>query len=373
MKRSGISNLPLHGGHAPPWLFERMKGLSRGITEAICLEYSTHEFLRRISDPNWFQAFSCVLGFDWYSSGTTTVTLGALKEVLETENIGLAVCGGKGKSSRKTPSEIFSRGERMGLSDSKLDALVKASRMTAKVDSAALQDGYGLYHHNAIFDENGKWTVIQQGLNTVNKYARRYHWLSDDLESFTCDPHSAITCENVEDDVLNMVSKFSRQAQKISVDLACDGTGRIRRLVEEAGRDRRQGTLSGFLWGREIPVLDMPKSIRWSALDAVYDKQPSDYEELISGEGIGPAAVRALALIADIIYGKPADLIDPVKFNYAHGGKDGVPYPVDRRTYDRSIDMLREAIDNAKVGDKERINAVKRLNGFFRPEDESVF
>jgi len=229
--RTGYANLPLHGGHAPPWLFKRMVPLAKAVTEIVVNEYSQDEFLRRLSDPYWFQAFSCVLGYDWHSSGTTTVTCGALKEALNNENIGIVVAGGKGKTSRKTPVEIEKFGEGFSLQTKKIESLVYSSRMAAKVDSAAVQDGYQLYHHVFVFTENGNWAVIQQGMNPENKYARRYHWLSENVRSFVEEPESAICCDRTEKEVLNMVAWESRDTQNISLDVLT-GSNLQKRLDE---------------------------------------------------------------------------------------------------------------------------------------------
>jgi hypothetical protein len=364
MKQTGIANLPLHPGHAPKWLFGRMVKLAKGMTEIMVLEYGQDEFLRRISDPFWFQAFSCVLGFDWHSSGTTTVTLGALKEALNPEETGLAVAGGKGRASRKTPQEIQKIGDLFSLPERKIESLVYSSRMSAKVDNTALQDGFNLYHHVFIFTEKGKWSVIQQGLNENSQYARRYHWLSEDVKSFVEEPHSAICSDLRQRQILNMVARESEDARKISTDLAKENPRRIRNLILSASRSEHQSTLNRWFGGERPIILSMPRKINWKVMNDLYDIQPKNYEELISSPGIGPSTVRALALISDLIYGKPPSWSDPVKYNYAHGGKDGVPYPIDRKTYDKSIEMLETGIREAKIGNKERIYALKRLNNF---------
>ena len=357
--KTGIVNLPLHSGKAPPWLFKRMVKLARAITDVLCYEYGKNEFLKRISDPFWFQAFSCVLGYDWHSSGTTTVTCGALKMALKPEECGIAVLGGKGATSRKVPTEIDALAEKFSFSDSKIKELKKASKLSAKVDSAVLQDGYELYHHSFIVSENGEWAVIQQGMNTENKYARRYHWLKP--KSFVCEPHAAICCDSV-GKVLNMTAKESEEARKCSVDLINDNPSHLKSiLVSLSG----QTTLSNF----DLPVLNFPKG-HWmsmknytSLLDA-HEFQPKNYEELISLSGIGAKSVRALALISNLVYGMEISWRDPVKYSFAHGGKDGIPYPVDKPTMDKSISILQEAIEKARVGEKEKLFAIKRLRDF---------
>ncbi|MCX6818818.1 MAG: DUF763 domain-containing protein [Candidatus Aenigmarchaeota archaeon] len=359
MQRTGIANLPLHPGRAPPWLFGRMVKLAKEITEVIIYEYSKDELLRRLSDPFWFQSFSCVLGYDWHSSGTTTVTCGALKEAIKPE-LGIAVCGGKGKTSRKTPGEIEKFAEAFSLSTKKAEELVYSSKMSAKVDNTAIQDGYNLYHHCFIFTENGNWAVIQQGMNTINRYARRYHWLSG-FNSFVEEPHSAICCDKQEKEALNMVAKESKEARSASVDLVKDNIGK---------RLSRQNTLRDF--SVKVEKLDLPKchEIRnlskqtVTALQNAYEIQPDKYEELLAIRGIGPKAVRALALLSEIIYGSELSWKDPAKFSFAHGGKDGIPYPVDRKNMDLSIDMLRNAITQAKIGEQDKLHAIRRLNEF---------
>jgi hypothetical protein len=365
MKRTGISDLPLHPGKAPPWLFRRMVKMAGGITEAVVLEYGQEEFLRRLSDPYWFQAFSCVLGFDWHSSGTTTTATGALKEGLKENDLGIAFAGGKGSASRKTPSEILSLGERFSLSTKDIEGMQYSSRMSAKVDNSAIQDGYQLYHHFFVFTEKGKWSVIQQGMNPGNKYARRYHWLSESVSSFVEEPHTGIACDSRNERTLDMTARKSGESRKASVDIVKD--------TKDFSRFANRQSLLGDFLGQEPKVLHMPKThfilnMRKrdiETLQKAHDMQPSKYEELLSIQGVGPKTVRSLALISEVIYGKPPSWEDPVKFSFAHGGKDGIPYPVDKPTYDRSIGILRNGIEQAKLGSKEKISAIKRLSGFY--------
>jgi len=355
---SGIANLPLHYGSCPPWLFEKMKKLAGAITEIIIYEYSDDEFLKRLSDPFWFQAFACVLGFDWHSSGVTTTVCGAMKEALNKENIGVVVAGGKGKTSRKTPEEIEKFGEALSLSDSKIKNLVYSSKMSAKVDNAALQDGYNLYHHCFIFNEKGRWVVIQQGMNLENRYARRYHWISDKInetKSFVEEPESAICCDKKEEKILNMVAKESKSVRENSVAVVND----IKNF-EKFFRDKK------FLKELSLPSqhnVTVNKTIV-SYLKKAYEVNPENYEELLALRGIGPASVRALALISSLIYGSEPSWKDPVKFSFAHGGKDGHPYPVDRENYEKSIEILTTALENAKIGEKEKLQAMRRLSYF---------
>ena len=369
MPKTGVANLPLHGGRAPRWLFKRMISLSRGIIDVISYEYGKKELLRRLSDPFWFQALSYVLGYDWHSSGTTTVTCGALKVAINPEEHGFAITGGKGKASRKTPQEIEKIGESYNFSTAKIEDLKYSRRMAAKVDTTAIQDGHDLYHHVFLFSENGLWTVIQQGMNEQTNYARRYHWLSNDFESFICEPHNVILGEKSELNVLDMVSKDSQSTQKISVDLVNDDPQHLKRDWAELTRRQNQRTLDNWAQSevdiKPFECLDMPRSINWNKMKEIYDFQPKNYEELLGMPGVGPKTVRALALISDLIYGQKPSWKDPVKYSFAVGGKDGVPYPVDRGAMDESTEIIRQGIQQAKIGKNERLHALKRLHNFF--------
>lgn len=360
MQKTGIVNLPLHNGNAPPWLFKRMVRLSGAISEAIVLEYGQEEFLRRIANPFWFQALSCTIGFDWHSSGTTTTTLGALKENLNKNDLGIKIAGGKGNASRKTPSEIEIFGENFGLNENRIRGLVYSSKMAAKVDNSLIQDNYQLYHHCFVLTEKGSWAVIQQGM--FERYARRYHWLSDNVKDFVLEPHDAICCDRKEENVLNMTSKESLDAQKISVDVVNDSPKHLEKYFKQP----EQRTLSNFeslSFSPRHSIINQDK-MNMETLKKAYEIQPKTYEELVAIKGVGPKTIRGLALISDLVYGKKASWKDPVKFSFAHGGKDGYPYPVNRKVYDKSISILKEAIENAKIGDKERMHAVRRLNQY---------
>lgn len=364
MQRTGIANLPLHPGRAPRWLFTRMVNLSKAIIDVLVMEYGTDEVLKRLSDPFWFQALSCVLGFDWHSSGTTTVTCGALKEAVNPEKHGIAIVGGKGKASRKTPEEIEEKGKVFSLSTDTIDTLRFSSKMAAKVDNAALQDGYQLYHHVLLFSEKGKWAVIQQGMNDSNSYARRYHWFSDHVDSFVVEPHKGIVGDEKEAMVLDMTAKLSEETRKTSVDLVKDSPYHLRRDWELLMKNPLQTSLDEGLQNQEkkrFEMLDMPRNINWSLMKRIYDFQPENYEEFLSIKGVGPATVKALALISDLVYGAKPSWEDPVKFTFTVGGKDGVPYPVDRKTMDESIEILKKGIDEAKMGKGERLRTLRRL------------
>jgi hypothetical protein len=367
MGRTGVANLPLHEGKAPKWLFKRMVALSRGIVDTISLEYGKEEFLRRLSDPFWFQALSCVLGYDWHSSGTTTVTCGALKEAILPAKHGFAIAGGKGKASRKTPQQIEEISNTYNFSTIKINELKYSSRMAAKIDNTAIQDGHQLYHHVFLFSESGKWAVIQQGMNDTTGYARRYHWFSDHVTNFVCEPHDAIFGEKNKLIVLDMVAKKSDSTQKISVDLVNDHPRHLKNDWAKLTIISGQKTLDNF----ERPnrndfgeCLDMPRSINWSKIKEIYDFQPKNYEDLLAIRGVGPNTVRALALISDLIYSEKPSWHDPVKYSFAVGGKDGVPFPVDRRAMDESTQIIKSGIEQAKIGNKDKIHAIKRLKNF---------
>jgi hypothetical protein len=368
MPRTGIANLPLHPGKAPRWLFKRMVLLSKGISEVIIYEYGKDEFLRRISDPFWFQALSCVLGFDWHSSGCTTVTCGALKEAIKPEEYGIAISGGKGKASRKTISEIEQIGEIYNLSTNTIKELQYSSRMAAKVDNTAIQDGYNLYHHVLIFSEDGKWAVIQQGMSDETAYARRYHWLSEQVENFVCEPHNAIVGNDRQERVLDMTAKQSASTQKTSVDLVNDNPLHLKVDWAKITRPVNQMILDNWLYPKQnkkpLEHLDMPRSINWNKMREIYDFQPKNYEELLSLRGVGPNTIRALALISDLIYGEKPSWVDPIRYSFAHGGKDSVPRPVDLPVYAHSIKFLEETIQQIKIGNAEKIGALKRLRTF---------
>ena len=371
MQRTGIARLPLHYGKAPRYLVVRMRKLAKEIVTIIVDEYGSDQFLRRISDPFWFQALGCVLGYDWHSSGVTTVVTGVLKQAVVPEEHGIAVCGGKGRVSRNAPAEIGNVGEKFGFGSDSVETLQYASKMSAKVDNTAIQAGYQLYHHAFFVAEDRKWAVVQQGMCPQDRTARRYHWLSSNVESFVSEPHNAIVGEVKREAVLDMTAKKSEGSRKASVDLVKESPRRLRRMFISV-KPEPQKSLSPWLPATAdnemkemaIPMLSMPCNINWKKLEEVYEFRPSNYEELLAIKGVGPATVRGLALIADLIYGEKPSWKDPVKYSFAYGGKDGVPFPVDRKAMDESIQILRQAIEGAKVGDKEKIRSLQSLKRF---------
>ncbi len=371
MQRTGIARLPLHYGKAPKWLVIRMRKLAKEIVTIIVDEYGSEDFLKRISDPFWFQALGCVLGYDWHSSGVTTVVTGVLKQAIAPEEHGIAVCGGKGKISLQTPLEIENAGQKFGFAEAKIEALRYASKLSAKVDNTAIQAGYQLYHHTFFLSENEKWAVIQQGMCPQDRTARRYHWLSDNIQSFVDEPHKAIVGDVKREIALDMTARESENCRKTSVDIAKEPTKKIMHLIMSI-RPAYQKSLQEWLsktantaWKEyRIDVLSMPKNINWKILREIYEFQPRNYEELLGFKGVGPATVRGLALVAELIYGEKPSWKDPVKYSFAYGGKDGVPYPVDRKAMNESIKILNQAIQEAKVGEKEKLASLQRLRQF---------
>jgi hypothetical protein len=365
MNRVGSAVLPLHGGYAPRWLFKRMKSLASGIVSVIVDEFGRDELLRRLSDPFWFQSLGCVLGYDWHSSGVTTVVTGALREVVDPKAIGIAICGGKGKRSTRSSDEIHQYGSLFQLSDQQIQQLKYASRIVAKVDNAAIQTGYPLYHHSFFMTVEGKWSVVQQGMSVSDKTARRYHWLSDGLTTYVDEPHEAIVGDVVRPLALDMTSKESGECRAVSLDLVREGVGRVRSDLLSL-RPEHQRALTEWMDGVRVrcdPLqqLSMPRNISWEAVRRAYEFQPENYEELISIRGIGPGAVRALALISEVIYGAKPSWKDPVKYSFALGGKDGVPFPVDRESYDETIQFLRLVVEKSRLEGKVRCRTLERL------------
>ncbi len=382
--RTGIAETPLHGGKAPPWLFSRMVALSREIVRAIVEEYGSVEVLRRLSNPYWFQALGCVIGFDWHSSGVTTTTLGALKEGLKSINreLDIYVAGGKGGVARNTPEQIKKYCEPVGI-----DALpfIYASKMSAKVDSTVLQDGYQIYAHSILFSGSGEWVVVQQGMNKSLRYARRYHWLGSAVKSFVVDPHAGIIADKT-DGVLNLTAGDTESVRMHSVDIVKQPTTRVMSDLREVVRIARKldkpaqidlfDSAASTMSGAENRTFRMP-SRHWvsyrdihpnrlqSVLLSSYERQPESFEQLVGLEGVGTKTLRALALMSEVIYGASPSFEDPARFSYAVGGKDGTPYPVNTLVYDESIQILKEAIEKSKLGQSDKKDSIKRLSEYF--------
>jgi hypothetical protein len=356
--RTGHADLPLHGGRAPRWLFDRMVLLSREISLAVVSEEGPDGLLLRLSDPIWFQALGCVLGFDWHSSGVTTTVCGALKEGLRGLFVdsGLIVTGGKGRASRRTPGEIRDACERVGLDPS---ALVTASRLSAKVDSSAVQDGFRVYHHTLLFTGQGKWAVVQQGMNEASGTARRYHWLAP--ERFDFDPHAAVAGPRAPagtgQGMLNLVAGEGEENRRVATALAREHPARVVKEIE------RMRSLS-MPHRHQVLMSDVHPDRLQRVLLPAYERQPEDFTALLSVPGVGAKGLRALALVAELAYGQPASVRDPVSYAFGHGGKDGTPFPVDRATYDATIGSLRAALAEARAGRSEKVQALKRLARF---------
>ncbi len=370
--RTGIAKIPLDYGRCPRWLFERMKHLSRSIFLAIREEFGPDEILKRLSDPIWFQSLGCVIGFDWNSSGLTTTTLGAIKAGLFDiqDELGIYICGGK-KASRKTSQEIESYGVSRGFPF--FPRLIYASRMAAKVDSCLIQDGFQIYAHNLIFSKTGKWVVIQQGMNTNTKKARRYHWFSSNVSDFTTEPHSGIISD-LKIRPLNLTAKESGQNKKISVELVSRSPKTFLKDIQLISEKRNnlvewkrfsdftemELNDTEFYWH---PVLDEKfdlKRLEKTIFFAHFQK-PKDFEHLLSLEGVGPKTIRALSLVSEIIYGAKPSYEDPARYSFSTGGKDGTPFPVDRVVYDKTLEIIEKGIKKSRISIKEKVEAQRRL------------
>jgi hypothetical protein len=365
-RRSGNADLPLHNGRVPPWLGERMTRLGAVITEAIVLEYGRDEFLRRLAHPFWFQSFGAVMGMDWHSSGITTSVLGALKRGLAPRagELGLHVCGGRGRHSRRTPAELLAVGELTGLDG---EGLGRASRLVAKVDSAAVQDGYELYLHGFIVADDGRWVVVQQGMNAANRYARRYHWHSEGLASFVEAPHAAIDGRNA-GRIVNLTDRRAAASRAGQLDLlreiGPDGiTGEVA-VLEKRPVAEHTPLLPHLVMPAHHDVRPKDVMLRrlHAALAAAADRGPADFAELLLVPGIGARTVRSLAMVSEVIHGTPCRFADPARFSLANGGKDRQPYPVTTAVYDRTIAVLRAAVGRARLGGEERLAAIRRLD-----------
>ncbi|QJP17245.1 DUF763 domain-containing protein [Starkeya sp. ORNL1] len=370
-QRSGSADLPLHGGRVPPWLAERMTRLGAVICEAIVQHYGRDELLSRLAHPFWFQSFGAVMGMDWHSSGITTSVIGALKRGLAplSGELGLHVCGGRGRHSRKTPQELEAIGARIGFDGA---ALATASRLVAKVDSAAVQDGFDLYLHGFIVADDGKWVVVQQGMSDERRQARRYHWLSEGLSSFLDDPHSAIEGEG-KGEIVNLADRRAEKSRHAQLDLLAalgpDGIARqyaaLIEVPEPAPAPEAEQMLLPHLImpaHHEVRAEDVVQPRLQAALAAAADRGPEDFADLLLVPGVGARTVEALALVAEVVHGTPCRFTDPARFSFAHGGKDRHPFPVPIRVYDQTIEVMKSAIGKARLGQSEELAAIRRLD-----------
>ena len=352
--RTGIAELPLHTGKCPKWLFSRMVPLAESIVELIYLEYGSKEVLKRLADPFWFQALGCVIGFDWHSSGLTTTTIGALKEALnKNEEIPIKVAGGKGKNALKTPEDIKANSFIL-YKDKYMNDLIKSSRFAARIDNSFVQDGYELYHHAIVFDEKGHWCVVQQGLNETSNYARRYHWFGKGCNFKVVEPHSGIYSQNFSKTVLDFTSKENEELRKSCVDALKE---KERWVCSLPKNNLLRYALKMPADHFHLPLDEKDKK----ALKKIENIDISNFQDLVWIKGLGKKGLRALALVSSLIYGTEISWRDPAKYSYSHGGKDGVPYPVNKRRMDKTIEVLKDAIKNAKLKDYEKKNALKRL------------
>ena len=350
MKRSGYADLPLHYGKVPPWLVERMAKLGGAIVEALIIEYGKAEVVKRLSDPAWFQSLGCVMGMDWHSSGITTSVMGALKRSLNprAKELGIYICGGRGKHSRNTPDELLTVANRTGLNGNEL---VRSSRLVAKVDNTAIQDGFQIYLHSFVITDEGDWSVIQQGMNERIRTARRYHWHSKNIRSFTEEPHTFIYGPS-QGKILNLTDKNARAAKNSILEISKEKVERslleIKKVIMPSHHDVRNEDVNLKRLG--------------AILAASQDQQVNSFEDFLLLEGCGPRTLQSLALVSEVIYGTPSRFEDPARFSFAHGGKDGHPFPVPVKTYDETIHVLETAITKAKLGNSEKTDALKKLH-----------
>jgi uncharacterized protein len=378
-RRAGTADLPLHGGRVPPWLADRMTRLGTVISQAIVHHYGRDELLRRLAHPFWFQSFGAVMGMDWHSSGITTSVIGALKRGLTPieKELGIHVCGGRGKHSLKTPHELVCIGERTGFDGT---ALAQASRLVAKVDSAAVQDGFQLYLHGFIVTDDGRWVVVQQGMKDATRQARRYHWLSEGLTSFVDQPHAAIEGPG-QGEIVNLTDRRAEASRRTQIEvLSSLGPDGIARELSALERGPEKPALRATADQPFLPHLIMPShhDVRpkdvvlrrlHGTLAAAADRGPADFSELLLTPGVGARTVQALAMVAEVVHGAPYRFTDPARFSFAHGGKDRHPFPVPLRVYDETIRVLKSAIQTAKLGREEELGALKRLDDQARKLD----
>ena len=375
-RNSGHADLPLHTGTVPRWLADRMMVLGTLITESLVENFGPDEVLVRLSDPLWFQSFGAVMGMDWHSSGITTSVMYALKRGLNprAKELGIYVCGGRGKYSRMTPQELLDIADHEGLNG---DALVRNSKLVAKVDNNAVQDGFQLYQHNFILTRSGNWTVVQQGMNTAEKKARRYHWCSNDLRSFVEEPHTGVVGEN-RGKILNLTDTAADKARDSILEMSHEEPERLIKEITQIGKPASemillqggQPSLFKELESRSIEmpahheVLEQDVDLKrlGGVLATAYQSQPKDFESLLLTPGLGPRTLQSLALVSEVIYGTPSRFTDPARFSFAHGGKDGHPFPVPLKIYDESIRVLRDSIEKSKLGYNDKSDCIRRLH-----------
>jgi len=369
--KTGIANFPLDYGRCPRWLFERMTKLARAIVQEIVIEFGPEEFLKRLSDPIWFQSFGSVLAFDWNSSGLTTTTCGALKMGIWgiEKDLGLFICGGKGKTSRKTPEQIIQWADRLNFSQNLADKLVYSSKISAKVDNTAIQDGFQLYHHTFIFTKAGNWAVVQQGMNEKFGQARRYHWLSSGIHDFVEEPHTGISSQ-IRLKPLNLIDKQSRKNKEVSTELIGRGFDTLIGDLEMI-KEKQTGQMNLFrtlvmpddsVLPRLTGDLNFGKNkYLGKILRQVHEKAPTDFEQVLMSEGVGPMTIRALSLVSELIYGAKPSYEDPARYSFAFGGKDGVPFPVNRPVYDKTLGIIEKGIKKSQLNWREKEKALHRF------------
>lgn len=360
MKRSGTADLPLHGGRVPAWLAERMTLLGTAISECVIDSYGPSEFLTRLSDPFWFQALGAVMGMDWHSSGITTSVLGALKRGLNPRfsELGFTICGGRGRHSRRTPDELIQFASQTGLDG---ESLARTSRLTARIDNNAIADGFQLYLHSFVIHKSGEWAVVQQGMNEGNRLARRYHWHSSAVRDFVSDPHTAIVGKP-QGTILNLVDSRAGKAQHALLEITHDpvesSLDEIRKLVMPAHHDVRPADVDLKRLGAVLAI--------------AHEQDLRDFASFLLVEGLGPRTLQSLALVAEVVHGAPSRFADPARFSFAHGGKDGHPFPVPLKTYDESLAVLRRALDAAKLGHTEKLEGFRRLDKLTRSVEKDL-
>lgn len=354
MKRSGSADLPLHYGHVPPWLAQRMARLGLAIVESILMEYGKAEVIRRLSSPFWFQSLGAVMGMDWHSSGITTSVMGALKKSVNplSKELGIYICGGKGKFSRETPNELLKIADQTGLNGHEL---VRASKLSAKVDNTAVQDGFQLYLHSFILSNEGDWAVVQQGMSDASSTARRYHWHSENLKSFIEAPHSGI-CGINQGQILNLTANEAHITRQTMLNITTESPGIMMSEIQKLVLPDHH----------EVKAKDVDLKRLGSILWLAQEKQPGDFEELLLLDGMGPRTLQSLALVSEVIYGTPSRFSDPARYSFAHGGKDGHPFPVPVNVFDETINVLQKAVEKAKIGNSDKQQAIKSLHQIAR-------